>query len=147
MARLLPNTQNMDNPPLTNPYKLKDAKQYVLALAWFIKNYEEGIRVAIEDVVKISEKLIPYLLISEDADLQQSVMKTLCKICEADDYNRQILKKYIEKYGEVTSSIHQTNLTTEIAKYPNLFDFLCLVSSTEQDNLTSYDNENEDEYD
>jgi len=57
-------------------------------MEYFIKKSEEGVRVAIEDVVKITELLIPYLLISSDGDLQDAVVSTLCKICEADDYNR-----------------------------------------------------------
>jgi len=59
----------MDNPPITNPYKLKNVKKYTSCLAYFIKNDEEGVRVATEEVVKISEKLIPYLLVAIDPKL------------------------------------------------------------------------------
>jgi len=69
------------------------------------------------------------------------VVSTLCKICEADDYNRQILKKYVEKFGEIQCEINQTNLHAEIQKHPSLFDFICQISSSEQENLTSYEEE------
>ena len=50
-------------------YALKRAKQYVKALSYFILKNEEGLKVACEEVVKISEVLIPYLMIAVDPSL------------------------------------------------------------------------------
>ena len=75
-------------------------------------------------MVKISELLIPYLLVNTDAKLSENVVNTLCKICETGDYNRSILKKYVEKYGEVKCNLYSTTLNNEMQKYPNLYDFI-----------------------
>ena len=40
-------------------------------------------------------------MVAADPKLQECVVNTLCKICENDEYNRNILKKYIDKYGDV----------------------------------------------
>ena len=158
LARLLPGTQNLDNPPITSPYALKKAKIYVNAIAYFIKkDGDEALKVATQEVVKIAELLVPYLLVTTDVRLQENVANTLHAICTCNEselngtdnvtgksynYNGQILIKYCEKYGDVKDNFYSTNLSNEIqTKFPKLSAIVDQMSTTEQENMeeTSYE--------
>jgi len=49
--------------------KIEDYKTYCTAICFFILNYDEAIKIAVEKIVKIVEKLAPFLVYRGDKAL------------------------------------------------------------------------------
>jgi len=68
LALLLPSTSELENPPIIPEEKEKEYKIYCVAICFFILNYEEALKIAVEKIVKIVEKLCPFLLYHNSKD-------------------------------------------------------------------------------
>jgi hypothetical protein len=60
---LLPKTSELRNPPFLNENNLELNKRIFIALSYFIKKYEEAIRIGIEETVKLVEKILPFMVL------------------------------------------------------------------------------------
>lgn len=80
-------------------------------ICYFIKNYDDAIKISTEETVKLVEKLLPFLHFKNERDI---VANGIAKICSEDEYSRELVKKYIEKYGYVTYPYSNSNLVVEI---------------------------------
>lgn len=56
-------------------------------------------RIAIDDTINIAEKLAVY--INPATKAQAEAMFCLTRVCTEDGYNALMLKKFIDKYGEM----------------------------------------------
>ena len=93
---------------------------YCQAICTFILETDEAIKCAIEDIVKLVEKLIPFLVYQKDqkdTSLQDMVVHSLLKICQEDQYSLDALVKYINLYGEIVHDKQNTTLNHEISNY------------------------------
>jgi len=72
---------------------------YVKHIAYFLKKYEEAIRLAIDEGINIGEKLGVYLNPATKA--QQEAIFCLKKVCKIDGYNALMLKRFIDTYGDM----------------------------------------------
>ena len=71
----MPGTQNLENPPITNPYTLKNAKKYVNALAYFIKKDGEEGKAFVIEILDKSGSEIKCTMFNEQADKFYSMLE------------------------------------------------------------------------
>eukprot|EP00826_Nyctotherus_ovalis_P036433 TRINITY_DN3229_c0_g2_i2.p2 TRINITY_DN3229_c0_g2~~TRINITY_DN3229_c0_g2_i2.p2 ORF type:complete len:100 (+),score=28.33 TRINITY_DN3229_c0_g2_i2:369-668(+) len=64
-----------------------------------MRKYEEAVRIAIDDTINIAEKLAVY--INPATKAQAEAMFCLTRVCIEDGYNALMLKKFIDKYGDM----------------------------------------------
>eukprot|EP01017_Pseudomicrothorax_dubius_P022976 TRINITY_DN24717_c0_g1_i2.p1 TRINITY_DN24717_c0_g1~~TRINITY_DN24717_c0_g1_i2.p1 ORF type:complete len:497 (+),score=80.92 TRINITY_DN24717_c0_g1_i2:36-1526(+) len=124
LAKLLPNPIKAATPPLLPAERQEEAKNVMRALGHFIRKYDDAIVVAVEECVKITEKIAPFLLLRDDKALQDLVAAVLIRICSKDEYNQSVLVEFIRKFEHVKHPIHQTTLPVEIKRYPRLAELL-----------------------
>ena len=60
--------------------------------------------------MKIVEKIAPFLIFKNDKNLQDIAAKALFKICQKDEFSRDLLIKYLNDYGENYNSITKSSL-------------------------------------
>jgi len=78
LAKLLPNTSELEQPPILPLGRLEEYKCYAYAICFFILNHEHVARtIAVEEIVKLVEKLAPFLLYPEDKSLYEIVMHSI----------------------------------------------------------------------
>ncbi|KAL4510611.1 hypothetical protein ABPG72_004765 [Tetrahymena utriculariae] len=123
LAKLLPKTSELPNPPNLPANKVLDYEKYCIAICYFILNQEEVIHDALEQIVKLVEKLAPFLLFRNNKQLQDMVAHTLQKLIQDPETKRQLIQ-YIMKYGNVAHSSNSSTLNEEIAKYKKLSEIL-----------------------
>ena len=68
LYHLLPKTSELKYPPFLNDDNLEVYKRAFTALSYFIKKYEEAIKIATEDCVKVVEKIMPFLILKVNFD-------------------------------------------------------------------------------
>ena len=68
-------------------------------MAHFMKKYDEAVRISIDESINIGEKLGIY--INPITKAQTEAIFCLKKVCKIDGYNALMLKRFIEKYGDV----------------------------------------------
>ncbi len=91
-------------------------KSFCNAICVFILNHDEAIKVAVEEIVKIVEKLAPFL-IYKGGELQDRAIHSLYKICNQDQYSVDILRKYLKDYGDIIHPHENTSLNKVIFNY------------------------------
>ena len=67
---MLINTSQLENPPFLPQENLAQQKQICSSLCYFIKKYDESIYIAIEDCVKLVEKIAQFLIFRGEKQLQ-----------------------------------------------------------------------------
>jgi len=100
LADMLINTSQLENPPFLPQENLAQQKQICSSLCYFIKKYDESIYIAIEDCVKLVEKIAQFLIFRGEKQLQDLCATALSKICAIDDFSREQLCKYLNKFGD-----------------------------------------------
>jgi hypothetical protein len=63
LAELLPKSKELKTPPFLEEKNMELYKRIFIALCYFLKKYEEAIRIGIEECVKLVEKIIPFLVL------------------------------------------------------------------------------------
>ncbi|CAG9316912.1 unnamed protein product [Blepharisma stoltei] len=114
LIRLLPKLNTYENPPHISPQKLPFYQQYVKAINFLIEKYEDAESEAI-DTPNISQKLGPFL--SEESGVSKETSQILRKICIKDAHNKEVLKKFINDYGD-------EGIKRNMVKYPNLMNII-----------------------
>lgn len=103
---------------------MQENKKVCSAICSLIKSHEECTRIIVEETVKAVEKIVPYLILRTEKGFQDQVSACLYKICNFDDYNREILGKYLMDYGNINHPLHNTTLNFEIQKYNKLVELI-----------------------
>jgi len=67
-------------------------------MAYFMKKYDEAVRIAIDDTINIGEKLAVY--INPGTKAQAEAIFCLKRVCTEDGYNALMLKRFIDTYGD-----------------------------------------------
>ena len=71
---------------------------------YFIKKYETCLDLLIHETVNFSQKLGPFVLLSENK-IYSHCKYILNKICTLDPHNAYILQKFFDLYGEKDKNI------------------------------------------
>lgn len=95
LADLLPKTSQLENPPILPSEKVVEYKSYCIAICFFILNHDEAHKIAVEEIVKITEKLAPFLIYRSDKNVQETTAQTLYKICLYDQFSLETLSNYL----------------------------------------------------
>jgi hypothetical protein len=83
-------------------------------MAHFMKKYEEAVRIAIDEVINIGEKLAVYL--NPNSKAQAEALYCLKRVCKVDGYNSLMLKRFIDTYGDKEIPKGLTKETTSLKK-------------------------------
>ena len=129
LSKLLPKENELIEPPIL-PLELFDKlKIYCYNICNLIKNHKEQVKIAIQDTVRLAERLIPFLLAKNEKSLQELIANTLYLLCNTEIADkepnaREELRNYLDQYGEVNHPSFNTNLNNEVYKFPRLYQFL-----------------------
>ena len=120
LAMMIPKYNELEKPPILPSELVDDLKMYCSNICFLLKKYDDGARYAIEETVKIVEKLTPFLLFKNDRNLQDAVANALYKICKLDDWSREYFCKYLENCGEVKHPLLNNTLNSEVSRISKL---------------------------
>lgn len=99
LAELLPKLSKYKNPPVVEKEKVALYSKYIKGIIYYIKHYdEEAIGLLINETVNFNQKLGPFLIMNDNKIYKQA-RNIINKICCKDNHNKQIIHKFIEKYG------------------------------------------------
>lgn len=114
LARLLPKLNTYQNPPQISIKNLPMYQHFVKAIHYLIEKYPGAENEAI-DTVNVAQKLGPFL--DEESGVSRETSEILRKICGKDQHNREVLKKFIEEYGD-------GGIKRNMVKYANLMNLI-----------------------
>lgn len=83
-------------------------------MAHFMKKYEDAVRIAIDELINIGEKLAVYL--NPGSKAQVEALYCLKRVCKVDGYNALMLKRFIDTYGDKEIPKGLTKEATTIKK-------------------------------
>ena len=99
LSDLLPKLSNYKNPPQVEKEKIPLFAKYIKGIIYFIKLYEdEAISLIINDTVNFNQKLGPFFVMN-DNKMHKQAKSIINRICVKDHHNKQIIQRFIEKYG------------------------------------------------
>jgi len=129
LSRLIPKENELTEPPILPSETFNELRLYCQNICNLIKNHKEQVKVAIQETVKLAERLIPFLLVKTEKIFQELVANTLYLICNVEIADkepnaREELRNYIEQYGDVQHPIFNTSLSNEVFKFPRVYQFL-----------------------
>jgi hypothetical protein len=81
LADMLINTSELETPPFLPQESVAQQKIICTSLCYFIKKYDEAVQIAIEDCVKIVEKIAQFLIFRGEKQLQVTSSFIFQRIC------------------------------------------------------------------
>jgi hypothetical protein len=129
LYKLIPKVNELIAPPILPTENFEKLKLYCTNICNLIKNHKEQVKIAIQETVRLAERLIPFLLVKNEKQFQELVANTLFLLCnteiaEKEPNARDELRNYLDQYGDVNHPIFNTNLNNEVYKFPKLYQFL-----------------------
>jgi hypothetical protein len=129
LSKLLPKQNELLEPPILPSENFEQLKLYCQNICNLIKNHKDQVKVGIQETIRLTERLIPFLLVKNEKGFQELVSNTLYLICNTEiaygqPSAREELRNYLDQYGNVQHSTFNTSLNNEISKFTRLHPFL-----------------------
>jgi hypothetical protein len=125
LALMLPKANELIQPPIEPTENFSQLKLYCQDICSLIKNHKDQVKIAIQDTVRLTERIIPFLLVKTEKNFQELVAQTLLLICNADIAGKEVnakeeIRNYLENYGEVRHPTFNTTLNDELSNFTRL---------------------------
>jgi len=122
---MLPKANELIQPPIEPTENFTQLKLYCQDICSLIKNHKDQVKIAIQDTVRLTERIIPFLLVKTEKNFQELAAQTLLLICNADIAGKEVnakeeIRNYLENYGEVRHPTFNTTLNDELSNFTRL---------------------------
>ena len=122
---MVPKANELIAPPILPAETFSQLKLYCHDICSLIKNHKDQVKVAIQDTVRLTERILPFLLVKTEKSFQELVAQTLLLLCNTDIAGKEVnakdeIRNYIEQYGEVKHPTFHTTLNDEISNFTRL---------------------------
>jgi hypothetical protein len=127
LSKLLPKMNELLEPPILPKDNIDNLKMYCMNICNLIKNHKNQVDIAIQETVRLTERLVPFLLYKHEKGFQETVASTIHMICiahftEKEPNGVEELRNYVEEFGDI--QVFNTTLNTELHKFTKLHPFL-----------------------
>jgi len=125
LALMVPKANELIAPPILPTENFSQLKLYCQDICSLIKNHKDQVKVAIQDTVRLTERILPFLLVKTEKNFQELVAQTLLLLCNTDIAGKEVnakdeIRNYIEQYGDVKHPVYNTTLNDEISNFTRL---------------------------
>jgi len=122
---MVPKANELIAPPILPTENFSQLKLYCQDICSLIKNHKDQVKVAIQDTVRLTERILPFLLVKTEKNFQELVAQTLLLLCNTDIAGKEVnakdeIRNYIEQYGDVKHPVYNTTLNDEISNFTRL---------------------------
>lgn len=84
--------------------------------------------IVLKDCVDLASKLVMFMCYRGDKVLQDGIANSLLKLAQSHPYSLQILKNFLQQYGDVEHKISKTSVRAESKRFEGLAKLLELWS-------------------
>lgn len=126
---MLPKANELIQPPILPTENFAELKLYCQDICNLIKNHKEQVKIAIQDTVRLAERILPFLLVKTEKSFQELVAHTLFLICNTEIAGKDVkakeeLRTYVTQHGDIKHPTLHTTLNDEIRNFPRLYQAL-----------------------